>query len=137
MAIVYNGRMLRLKHVLLIFSLLALPVLLTGTAMAATQTITREIQVSAVVPDRRDVVVDLTGNIVRITSNTPSDVLPSVYLLENAPENAVPLTPELYEQYRRLVPEGTAKYGVLYERTARLASAPDLLPVSALLVRPV
>lgn len=83
----------------------------------------QELHVQAIVPHHRDIVLDHTGRIVRIFSNTAEDVRPTVYVGSIAPKNKKPLTDKLYGQYRRHVPEGTAAYGVLYERS---------LPVSLL-----
>lgn len=97
---------------------LLLPLLISGQALAAANSITQELTVTAVVPAHRDIITDRNGDIVRITSNTKDDVVPDVYLEDTIPENKRPLTAELYAQYRDHVPEGTARYGVLYTRPA-------------------
>jgi len=86
-----------------------------GQALAAPQ-ITQEIHISATVPDRRHIILSPAGNIIKITSNTPNDVMPEAFVRDDTPENQVPLTPELLAAYRKLVPVGTAKYGILYEQ---------------------
>jgi hypothetical protein len=88
-----------------------------GNAHAQTArggSITQELHVSARIPAHRDIILDVSGRIIQISSNTSEDVTPQVYLLEGTPKNRRPLTAELYKEYRRSVPEGTAKYGVLY-----------------------
>jgi hypothetical protein len=114
-----------MKHLgrLLIVPVLAIAVLATGQATAK-QPITQELHVTAVVPAHRDIVVDHNGTIQEITSNTLEDVTPTVYYREVQPDNRRILTSELYKEYRAYVPEGTAKYGVLYKQdilTALLA----------------
>lgn len=108
-----------MKHartLIMVILVSAVPFVWAGPAAAAEISVTRELTVTAEVPHHRDIVVDLSGQITRITSNTLQDVIPQVYSLSIAPENRRPLSPELYEQYRKLVPAGTAQYGKLYER---------------------
>lgn len=102
------------------------------TTPPARQSITREIHVQAKVLGHRDIIVDLSGNITKILSNTPEDVTPVVYSLDTVPENQRPLTDDILKAYRRLVPVGTAKYGVLYDRQVALAkSGPSILVLPA------
>lgn len=104
----------------------------TSTTPPAAQSITREIHVKAKVLGHRDIIVDLSGNITKILSNTPEDVTPAVYSLDTVPENQRPLTVDMLKAYRRLVPAGTAKYGVLYDRQVALAkSGPSILVLPA------
>lgn len=95
-----------------------------AAAATAPGSVVREIKVTAIVPHHRDIIVDLRGEIIRITSNTPQDVTPDVYLLEISGSSKQPLTESIYEQYRRHVPEGTDSYGVLYDASARVAGSP-------------
>jgi hypothetical protein len=76
---------------------------------------TQEIKVTAVVPSHRDIVLDNKGRITQITSNTLEDVTPGVYAGDIRPQNKKDLTPALMTEYRKYVPDGTAKYGTLYE----------------------
>lgn len=85
-------------------------------APGSTSSITRELRVRALVPGHRDIILDLSGRISKIISNTPEDLTPDVYLLDTIDENQQPLTDSLLQEYRKLVPVGTAKYGVLYDR---------------------
>lgn len=87
---------------------------------------TRELKVTAVVPGHGDIVINTRGDILEITSNTLEDVPPQVYLNKNTPRNKKELTAELYKEYRKKVPEGTAEYGKLYE-----AGLPALLVLTA------
>lgn len=97
---------------------LLLPLLVSsGNAVAETLSTTQELHVRAVVPGHRDVVVDTKGQIMEITSNTLEDTTPTVYFMKIDEKTQRPLTSELMTAYRKLVPEGTAKYGVLYKRT--------------------
>jgi hypothetical protein len=91
------------------------------TPPGASNAISRELHVKARVLGHRDIVLDLGGNISKIISNTPDDVTPDVYSLDTVAENQQPLTDELMREYRRLVPAGTAKYGILYDRQAAAA----------------
>jgi hypothetical protein len=101
---------------LLLLTLLV-PLFTSGQVFAATLSSTQELHVTATIPSHRDIIIDSKGQIVSITSNTPEDVQPDVYLLSPEPNNQKPLTDTLYKQYRKYVPEGTAKYGVLYQRS--------------------
>lgn len=100
---------------------LALPLLYGSQARAATEPIVQELHVTAVVPHHRDIIIDQTGTILEIASNTTKDVRPTVYLGSIAPKNKKPLTDKLYKQYRQHVPIGTADYGVLYQRSIPLS----------------
>lgn len=82
---------------------------------ARTLSSSQELTVTAVVPAHRDIIVDNRGKILTITSNTLEDITPKVFLGSVTPENEQVLTPELLQEYRRLVPENTAQYGKLYE----------------------
>ncbi|MDB5181493.1 MAG: hypothetical protein JWP13_256 [Candidatus Saccharibacteria bacterium] len=107
-----------MKHVrqLVILLSLAIPIVYGGRISAAPQPITQELHVTATVPDHRDIIINTEGEIIEITSNTPRDVMPSVYLSTSTPANKAELTQKLYEEYRQHVPIGTAKYGVLYKQ---------------------
>ncbi|HSH55577.1 MAG TPA: hypothetical protein VK983_01990 [Candidatus Limnocylindrales bacterium] len=105
-----------MKHIrmLLIGLTLAAPLALASSADAATLSVSREIRVTAIVAPKRTVIVDETNRIIEIASNTEEDVKPTIYLSKPSKENERELTDELYKQYRRLIPEGTAKVGILY-----------------------
>jgi hypothetical protein len=108
--------MKHLRQVIGFIVALLVPLLFGGQVFAATESVTREITITAVVPSHRDILIDKKGNIVEINSNTKDDVTPDVYSLKYAPENKRDLTPEMYAEYRKYVPAGTAKYGNLYKR---------------------
>lgn len=120
---IYAGSMQQWRQVTSLIIALAVPLVFGGQVSAAGQSIAQELQVTATVPHHRDIIVDSTGNILEITSNTPEDVEPKVYFESVSDTNRRPLTPELYKQYREFVPEGTAKYGVLYQRTILMLGA--------------
>lgn len=82
----------------------------------ATKSVVQEIRVTASVPHHRDIVIDQSGRISEISSNTLKDVKPTVYLLSVDPKHKKPLTDKLYRQYRQHIPDGTSAYGVLYKR---------------------
>jgi hypothetical protein len=103
------------------------PMLLLGSGevFAASPTdqisVTHELHVTATVPPMRHIILSPTGQITEITSNTLDDIVPTAYVVNDIPGNERPLTPALMQSYRRFVPEGTAKYGILYKQTAVLA----------------
>jgi hypothetical protein len=105
---------------------LLIPLGISAPVFAETQSVSVQITVTAVVPSHRDIILDKNGNITEIDSNTKEDVTPDAYIGSAKPENKVPLTDDLFGQYRQHVPEGTAKYGVLYKRPIiqTLTSAP-------------
>ena len=94
------------------------PLLVSGHVLAYSDITTHEITVTAIVPSHRDIILDKQGKITEIDSNTKEDVSPDVYSLKYAPENQRPLSADMLAQYRKYVPAGTAKYGVLYKRPA-------------------
>ena len=104
------------RSIILLAVVLALPLICSDAVVAASETVTQELRVTAKVPHHRDIIVDKNGIIVEISSNTKEDVRPTVYLERMEPKNKKPLTDKLYRQYRKYVPEGTAAYGVLYQR---------------------
>src|SRR5689334_4660334 len=119
------------RRILVLLSLVT-PLLFSGSVMAAAEpespgSVVQELHVKAEVLEHRDIILDNRGQILRIISNTLQDVTPVVYVSDTIPENQRPLTDELYQQYRRLVPEGTAKYGTLYEARVTLTTAPSNL----------
>lgn len=99
------------------------PLLAVASASAETMSVSVQITVTAVVPSHRDIILDQSGHIMSITSNTTEDVTPTVYALTVDPQHKLPLTDDLYAQYRTYVPVGTAKYGVLYSRGSATLSA--------------
>lgn len=117
----YRDAMKHMRRLIGLTALLFLPVSHAGTVSAAQVSVTQELHVTAVVPMHRDIVLDRNGTITRITSNTTEDVLPTVYRSSIDPANQIELSDRLYQQYRKHVPEGTAKYGILYEDTSIIA----------------
>jgi len=81
-----------------------------------------EIKVTAIVPPMRHIVIDATGAITQVTSNTLEDIEPKVYESDVKSDNERLLTDEIYQQYRSAVPIGTAARGVLYERGIPIAA---------------
>jgi hypothetical protein len=117
---------------------LGLGVLMLDTGQASaqapleTRSVVQELKVTARVAPVRHIIVDRTGQIIRITSNTPEDVRPQVFLLDSRPANVRPLSDETYRAYRSLVPAGTARYGVLYERGLPVAQLAASAPFKSL-----
>ena len=61
-----------------------------------------QIVVRGVVPERRTIVVDGSGKILQITSNTPNDVPPSVHLMAQGGAE-IPLSPTIHAQYKAVM----------------------------------
>lgn len=101
-----------LSSVLCVASMLALE----RPAAAETSQYNNQIRVYGVVLPKHHVIVDEWDNITEIISNTEKDVAPTVYINKISDENMRTLTPEIYQQYRQLVPAGSSKIGTLYKR---------------------
>lgn len=107
--------MKQMRFIAGIIAILTLPLSVAGQALAATQSITQELHITAIVPAHRDIVIDSSGHITEIISNTPQDMTPTVYEgNDGASANIRPLTETLYANYRQVVPVGTSKTGILY-----------------------
>lgn len=101
----------------------AVVALQSGDVSARSLSLTQDLKVSAIVLPKRQIIVNQTGQITEITSNTLEDVTPIAILRDGTFDTAVQLTPELYEQYRAQVPVGTAQYGVLYNQAQTVVKA--------------
>lgn len=107
-----------LRGALILVVLAFTAVLSGGSVSAASEAATGQIRVKARVLPHHTITLDEQGAIKQIASNTTEDVTePRVYLLTPVAVNQQPLTPEIYEEYRRLVPPGTSKVGILYEHS--------------------
>jgi hypothetical protein len=106
-----------MKHVGVISVVLVMLLLLQGTIAAAAvpQRHNQELNVSGRVLDAHTVIVDENDVILEIASNTENDVQPRIFLFEPSADNELPLSDNVYEQYRLLVPEGTSRPGILYK----------------------
>lgn len=95
--------------------------LILGNTAVATPaeaiSITRRITVRATVAETIYIVTDARGGITQIVSNTPRDITPVVYVGRVKQGNGRSLTPKIYSAYRSIVPAGSNRMGVLYERT--------------------
>lgn len=70
-----------------------------GVASADTISVSQVIHIQGIVPPMRNIIVDSSGNITEITSNTPENVRPRVYLGSfTGPE--LPLTPILLADFK-------------------------------------
>ena len=98
--------------VLTIFGALAF---MPAPVSASTPKYNNKLKVTGVVLPAQYIIVDEQGTILEISSNTTQDVKPRVYLHTIHKDNVRPLTSEIYRQYRRIVPPGQAKVGVLYQ----------------------
>jgi hypothetical protein len=97
-------------------------ILAAPAVQAETITVSREIHVRAVVLPARTIVTDQHGQIVKIISNTPVDVLPAVYRGQVAKGSQQVLTKDIYSQYKRLLAHGSPGIGVLYQRQDKAAA---------------
>lgn len=70
-----------------------------GVASADTISVSQEIHITGVVAPMRFIVLDGQGNIAEITSNTPENVTPKVYIGSIQHGTQVPLTPEVQKDY--------------------------------------
>ena len=96
---------------------LALSALPSNSVSAQTQFNPRnQIQVYGKVLPTHSVVVDSSGKIIEIYSNTTEDTVPKVYINHIAAETEVPITAEIYQQFQALVPSGTSRVGILYQQ---------------------
>jgi hypothetical protein len=102
---------------------LAMPVLPAGTVAADTISSVQELHVSAKVLPMRHIIVDPTGQIIEITSNTSQDVTPQVFESSDKPENQRPLSDEIYQSYQRYTSAGNSKPGILYQRVQEVTAA--------------
>jgi hypothetical protein len=91
--------------------------ILVNSAPAAAQTISasHKIYIRAVVAPARTVVVDKSGQIIEIDSNTASSVTPQVFLNRVTADNEVSLTPAVYNQYLKLLAQSSTKVGQIYK----------------------
>lgn len=107
-----------LRGISLSFALALALIAYGGVASAESVTVTGgKLNVHAKVLPRHTIVVDEQGLIMQIFSNTAEDVdSPRVYKGEIDAANEQPITPALYDEYRRLVPAGKSRVGLLYER---------------------
>lgn len=105
-----------IKRVAFMLTALAVPLLYGDSSLAApTTSVTQELKVTARVLTVRHIILNQQGDIIRITSNTLEDIVPTAYISNDASSNRIPLSDSVYSEYRVYVPIGTAQYGVLYE----------------------
>lgn len=94
-----------------------------GKALADTVSVQGEvIKVHASVAPMTYVLIDRTGQIIQIDSNNNLDTPPSVYIDTVKTGNERPLTPEIYTQFRALLPTGTNHIGTRYKLSASTKS---------------
>lgn len=125
--------MRRLAYIISLCSVLVLPLLATGSVQAAQKSNTQELSVTATILPMRHIVIDTAGRIVRITSNTRDDVQPQVYIGDDTPGNEQPINTSIMQSYRRLVPAGSQKIGVLYQRGVVTTASQQNNPMQVLL----
>jgi len=87
-----------------------------NTGQAEPKQYNNQLKVTGVVLPAQHVIVDERGMITEILSNTEKDIMPTVYAHSLAKSNIIEMTPDIYAQYRQLVPEGQSQVGVLYKR---------------------
>lgn len=75
-----------------------------------------KIHVYGRVSDVHSVTVDANNRIIEIASNTDKDTVPRVFRERVSKETQIDLTAEVYNAYLKLVPPGTSRVGILYQR---------------------
>jgi hypothetical protein len=109
---------MKLLGVLLALGVFGVALLAPGSSVAAQTTIyNNQVKVTGVILPAQHVIVDEQGIIIEILSNTTEDVMPTVYVNKLSKENIRALTPNIYQQYRRIVPAGHSRVGRLYKHT--------------------
>ncbi|HET7320835.1 MAG TPA: hypothetical protein VFI84_04630 [Candidatus Saccharimonadales bacterium] len=118
------------------WSLLAIVIVLSplGLASADSISVSQVIHIRGIVPPMRNIIVDGNGNITEITSNTPENVRPKVYLRSFAgPE--LPLTSALTRDFngktRGVDMHSTDLHFALPDPAVAKARTPGLLGVSS------
>lgn len=111
-----------------------LPVLMGSTVLAKPVSVNGgQIKVQAEVLPAHKIIVDDTGMIIRIFSNTTEDIPePRVFQDSLESTNERPLSEEIRKEYSRLVPSGKSRIGVLYDRNSILLLTTLNSEVSAL-----
>lgn len=75
----------------------------------------------------QSVIINNEGAIIQILSNTTEDVEPRVYLNQINPDSRVDLTDKVRDEYRKLVPAGSAKVGTLYDISSQPRPVEEVL----------
>ncbi len=88
--------------------------------LATTQSVNGgQLKIQAVVLPAHTVIVDEQGEITLIASNTTEGVEePKVYRGNAIRGNEQELTPAIFAEYRRFVPEGKSRIGILYDKNS-------------------
>lgn len=129
-----------LRGVLISLSVIGTSLCMPINAAAHTVSVSQTITITAVVAPKRSIVVNDSGQMTKIYSNTNDTITPQVYL-NDYPGAARPLTPELLEQYNAVISRQKFLNGVaipVEPQPADPASVRELLTatVSAML-RPI
>lgn len=93
--------------VLMLFAVCATP----ASVAADTITVTQVITITATVAPARSIVVDDTGRMTSVVSNTDEPIVPKVYVNKVHGEER-PLTPELKAQYDSIIAKQTKLNGI-------------------------
>jgi hypothetical protein len=115
-----------MKHLggLLFLAIIAASLLAPGRPVSAQiPEYNNQLKVTGIILPAQHVIVNEHGMITEILSNTDKDVVPKVYISKLSKDTVIEMTPEIYDQYRQLVPEGQSRVGVLYKQT------PGIYPV--------
>src|SRR4051794_30785062 len=107
---------------LAVFTILATAIF-GSSASAETLSISHKIKITAVVLPATYILTNSSGQILEIGSNTTQDVAPQVYVNRIDSSNMKPLEPNVYKEFRKLVPSGQVHPGVLYKRPNPVAFA--------------
>jgi len=90
----------------------------SGQALADTVVRSQTIHITATVAPMRCIIVNQTGQIIEITSNTPEPVKPRVFIDKVRANTERSLSPEIYSRYQNLISRSNlTKPGVIYRQT--------------------
>lgn len=114
--LMYARGMKHLRPLAITTAVLSFTVLTPAASVVALPpgSVSREIHITAIVAPKRTVIINSTGQIKEIASNTEQDVMPDVYVGKPTVQSKIALTDELYREYRRYVPQGTTSVGIIY-----------------------
>ncbi|MBC7708159.1 hypothetical protein H7Y63_02975 [Polaromonas sp.] len=93
----------------------------------------QQIRITATVQPMRYIIVDTSGSILQIISNTDNkDIVPSVYVGTILEVNQIPLTEIITNQEQIILKNKVVKPGVLYKRPALVVAPPKNMVLTLL-----
>jgi hypothetical protein len=95
---------------------LGLTFLSAAPVSAGTISVSGKITVTAIVAPQHYVIINDSGTITEIISNSNQDTVPLVYKDKVIKGNEMPLTPEIYAQYNKIIKPGKSYIGTIYKQ---------------------